>query len=126
MRNLLLLLFVCVLPVFANAYALEVDEAVLTTVVVDREPVDRVEVFPRQNGTLYCFTRIVGAEGETAVYHLWYYGEELMSRVELTVKSPNWRTWSSKKLLEDWPGAWRVEIQDAQGNLLEKLSFEMR
>ena len=49
-----------------------------------------------------------------------------MSRVELPVKSTNWRTWSSKKLLEDWPGAWRVEIQDAQGNLLEKLSFVLR
>lgn len=126
LRNLMLLFSVFVLPVFANAYALEVSDAVLTTAVVDRQPVDRVEVFPRQNGTLYCFTRIVGAEGETTVYHLWYYGDELMSRVELSVKSPNWRTWSSKKLLEDWPGAWRVEIQDAQGTLLGELSFELR
>ena len=61
LRNLLLATFVCVLPVFANAYALEVEGAVLTTAVVDRQPVDRVEVFPSQNGTIYCFTRIVGA-----------------------------------------------------------------
>lgn len=126
LRNLLLLILACVLTLFTNAYAIEVDDAVLTTAVVDREPIDRVEVFPRQNGTLYCFTRIVGAEGETVVYHLWYYGEELMSSVELQVKSASWRTWSSKKLLEDWPGAWRVEIQDAQGNLLEELNFELR
>ena len=42
-----------------------------------------------------------------------------MSLVELPVKSPNWRTWSVKELLEDSPGAWRVEIQDADGNPLE-------
>ena len=82
-------------------------------------------MFPRQNGTLYCFTRVVGAEGETVVYHLWYYGEELMSRVELPVKSPSWRTWSAKELLEDWPGTWRVEVQDAEGNQLEKINFKL-
>lgn len=85
--------------------ALEVEDAVLTAAAVDRQPIDRVEMFPRQKGTLYCFNRIVGAEGETTVYHLWSYGEKLMSRVELQVKSSNRRTWSAKKLLENWPGA---------------------
>lgn len=116
----------CLLPFFAGAQAVEIADAVLTTAVVDRELTDRVEVFPRQNGILYCYTRVVGAAGETVVYHLWYYGEELMSRVELPVKSPNWRTWSSKKLLENWPGDSRVEIQDAEGNLLKEMSFELR
>lgn len=125
LRNLLQLFTVCMLLTVSDVYALKVDDAVVTTAVVDREPIDQVEVFPRQNGTLYCFTRVVGADGETAVYHLWYYGEELMSRVELPVKSPSWRTWSAKELLEDWPGAWRIEIQDAKGNLIEELSFEL-
>ena len=126
LRDLLLLFSISMLLTAANAYAIEVDDAVVTTAVVDREPIDRVEVFPRQNGTLYYFNRVVGAEGETVVYHLWYYGEELMSSVELPVKSPSWRTWSAKDLLEDWPGVWRVEILDAEGKLLEKLNFELR
>ena len=50
--------------------ALEITDAVLTTAVIDREPIDRVEVLPRQSGTLYCFTWVVDAQGETAVYHL--------------------------------------------------------
>ena len=89
----LLLFSISMLLTAANAYAIEVDDAVVTTAVVDREQIDRVEVFPRQNGTLYCFTRVVGAEGEMVVYHFWCFGEELMSRVELPVKSPSWRTW---------------------------------
>ena len=110
----------------AGVFAMEVEDVVITTAVVQREPVDQVEVFPRQNGTLYCFTRVVGSESQTFVYHLWYRGDELMSRVQLPVNSSNWRTWSAKQLLEDWPGQWRVEIQDDQGNNLGQVRFELR
>ena len=79
-----------------HALGLDMADAVITTAVVDREPVDDVEVFPIQDGKLYCFTRITGAGEPTTVYHLWYYGEQLMSRVELPVNSPDWRTWSAK------------------------------
>lgn len=106
--------------------AIEIADGVITTAVVDREPVDAVEAFPVQNGKLYCFTRVVGAEEPTVVYHLWYREDQLMSRVELPVKSSSWRTWSAKNLLEDWPGDWRVEVQDASGQLLQTLSFQLR
>jgi hypothetical protein len=51
-------------------YAEEITDAVLTTYNIDREPIDRVEVLPRQSGTISCFTRVVDAQDETAVYHL--------------------------------------------------------
>lgn len=125
-KKLLWCLVVCLLFLPAGVFALEVGEIVITTAIIDREPMDSVEVFPRQNGKLYCFTRILGAEDETSVYHLWYQGDQLMSKVELPVRSPNWRTWSAKQLREDWPGMWRVEIQDKQGNFLSEISFELR
>ena len=103
--------------------AVEAVDAVITTAIVDREPVDSVEAFPIQNGKLYCFTRIIGAEDSTVVYHACYRDEQLMSRVELPVNSPDWRTWSAKRFLEDWPGKWHVEIQDANGNRLQKVDF---
>lgn len=128
MLRSIFLFLVLIGPVIATcpAQALEIANAVITTGVVDREPVDQVKVFPRQNGKLYCFTRVVGAEDTTVVYHLWYRDEVLMSRVELPVKSPNWRTWSAKQFLEDWPGQWRVEIQDAAGAVIKTLEFELR
>ena len=110
----------------ASVWSLEITEAVITTAVVDREPVDRVEVFPIQNGTLYCFTRVKGAEEPAFVYHLWFRDEELMSRVELPVNSPDWRTWSAKTFLRDWSGEWRVEIQDTNGFLLQTVKFQLR
>jgi hypothetical protein len=109
-----------------HALALEVAEAVITTAVVDREPVDEVEVFPIQGEKLYCFTRITGAGEPTTIYHLWYYGEQLMSRVELPVQSPDWRTWSAKGFLATGQGDWRIEIQDASGMILRQVSFQLR
>jgi hypothetical protein len=107
------------------AMALEVSDAVITTAIVEREPVDSVDVFPVQNGKLYCFTRITGADEPTYVYHLWYREGQLMSRVELAVNTSSWRTWSAKNLLEDWPGKWRVEIQDVAGKVLQTLEFQL-
>jgi len=45
--------------------AAEITEALLTTAVIDREPIDILEVLPRESGTISCFTRVVGAQGET-------------------------------------------------------------
>lgn len=109
-----------------QAMALEVVEVVLTTAIVEREPVDKVEVMPSQVGKLYCFTRITGADEATLVYHLWYRGEELLSRVALPVRSSDWRTWSQKSLQADPPGEWRVEIRDADGKFLQQAVFELR
>lgn len=126
LRKLVLVGLASVVFATTGFCAVEVGELVITTAVVDREPVDSVEVFPRQNGKLYCFSRLLGATGETVIYHLWYRDEQLMSRVALPVNSPNWRTWSAKQLLEDWPGNWRVEVEDSEGNLLSEVKFELR
>ena len=107
-------------------WALEVADAVITTAIIDREPADRVDAFPRQNGKLYCFTRIMGAEDPTMIYHAWYSGKQLISRVELPINSSDWRTWSEKRFLDDWAGECRVEIQDVDGNVLEEVGFQLR
>ena len=109
-----------------SVLAVDVADAVITTAVINREPVDEVEAFPIQNGRLYCFTRITGAEEPTFVYHLWYHEETLMSRVELPVNSPDWRTWSAKKFLEDQPGEWHVDVLDVTGKLIRSVTFQLR
>ncbi len=127
-RYLLLLSLFCVMASqVGHAFAIEVADAVITTAVVDREPVDSVDVFfPVKNGKLYCFTRITGADEPTSVYHVWFLDRKLMSRVELPVNSPDWRTWSVNTFMSDWSGEWRVEIQDVDGNMLHKVGFQLR
>lgn len=111
------------LAVPGAACALEVSEASLTTGVQNRMPIDQVETLPEGGATLYCFSRIVGAAEETMVQHVWFREEQEMARVELPVRSINWRTWSSKRILPGWTGVWRVEIQDRFGEVLTTLPF---
>jgi hypothetical protein len=75
---------------------------------------------------LYCFTRVVGADEPTTLYHVWYRGEQMTSRVGLPVNSSDWRTWSAKRFQEDLPGEWRVEIQTEDGDILQQIVFQLR
>ncbi|MCJ8503022.1 DUF2914 domain-containing protein [Desulfatitalea alkaliphila] len=97
--------------------------AAICQAVVDRTPVATGEVFDRQVPQLYCWSRVVGAMGDTFVTHNWYYKGALQASVELPVRSPNWRTWSAKGMDPDMAGEWMVEILSADGVPLESIIF---
>ncbi len=102
---------------------LRITESAICRNVVNRTPVDVSDRFPSTVGKVYTFTRVVGAEGETVVKHLWFYGDRLMAEVTLPVRSANWRTYSSKIILPGWKGKWRVDITTEDGILLKSLEF---
>ena len=116
------------LPVAAvaqDAPSLEVAVAAICQDVVDREPVDAGVSFPASVGTLYCFTKITGAQNPTKITHVWYFGAAEKARVELDVNSDSWRTWSSKIIQASEIGSWRVDILDEAGTVLKELQFEI-
>jgi len=100
-------------------------EAVLTRAVLDRVPQDTVTTIPTPAGTdsLFLWTRVTGADPGTVIHHVWFRGDEQVADVELTVGGSPWRTWSKKTIPADWTGAWRVEVRDAAGNVLETKQF---
>ncbi len=122
---LLLLVFGLLVCIPAQSRAMDVAEGIITTQVIDRQPVDSVQSYPAASEMLLCFTRITGAVEGARVFHVWYRGEEEMARVELMVGSSDWRTWSAKKLLPSWAGDWRVEVVDGEGNLLQTIPFTL-
>lgn len=122
-RWMMVALLLLVLP--AASLAVEVAEGVITTAVVERAPVDVLESYPAEAGTLFCYTRIAGAVDETSVTHVWIKDGREMGRVALPVRSSSWRTWSSKKILPGWSGSWQVDVLDAEGNLLTTLPFRL-
>jgi hypothetical protein len=115
-------LFVCA---SAEASDLIVADSVITTAIEDQQPVDMIETFPADYGKLYCFTRIVGADEDTVVTHVWYYQDNEMARVTLPIHSKNWRTNSSKRFLPNWKGQWRVVVLDEQQNELAEIPFRL-
>ncbi len=116
---------VFILAATAAAADLQVEDAVVCTNIVDREPVDSAVSFSASVGRLYAFTRIVGAPDPTQVVHVWYFGDVERARVTLGVNGSNWRTYSSKVIQAHEIGAWRVEVLDADGNSLDTIQFDV-
>jgi len=74
---------------------------------------------------LCCFTEIGLPAVSDTVFHVWYWGEREMLRVPLGVRGPRWRTWSEKRILDEWRGAWRVDVTDRAGFLVMRLAFSV-
>ena len=108
-----------------EASQLEVSVAAICRDVVDLEPVDAGVTFAATVGKLYCFTKITGAESPTHITHVWYFDGTERARVDLAVNSVSWRTYSSKIIQQHEQGAWRVDILDAEGDVLKSLEFQV-
>lgn len=128
MKSLYLLLIILLLSSFqiAAAQNISIGQFDFATSIDSRQPVGIDTVFTPDVGNVFCYTNIKGIEDTAEIYHVWHYKDEEKARIKLPVKSNNWRTWSSKSILENWTGGWRVMIEDADGNVLASKSFVIR
>ena len=100
-----------------------IEEWAIAPAIENLSPQNTAQSFPATVGTLYCFTKVVGAREETSITHTWYYQDREMAEVILSVRSRYWRTWSSKKIIPGWRGSWRVEVTAEDGTLLKSIDF---
>ena len=91
--------------------------------VENREPVGASENFEVSVGKLYCFTSIVGAQTPIEITHAWYFGDTERAQVSLPVRSPSWRTYSSKNIMPQEVGQWRVDVIGPEGKVLKTQTF---
>jgi hypothetical protein len=95
------------------------------TGVENLEPVGVAGTFPDSVEKVYCFLEATDITKESEVSFVWFHGENEMRKITLPLKmGPRWRTYAFKNL---WglKGDWRVEIKDADGNLLKDVKFEV-
>lgn len=104
---------------------LEVGAAAICKDLVNLEPVDTGTSFGVEEGQLYCFTKITGAQSPDHVTHVWYFDGTERARVDLAVNSIAWRTYSSKIIQPHELGEWHVDVLDSLGNVLKTLKFEV-
>jgi hypothetical protein len=102
---------------------IQVKDLQFCTGVEDRQSVGTDTTFANTVETVFCYTRITGAADTTLIAHVWYHNDEQKADVELTVKSNDWRTWSSKRIAPEWTGPWRVEVKGPNGEVLASESF---
>jgi len=110
-----------------EAASLKITEMTVTTKIVKGNPIDSVHrISSASVKQLYCFTRLTSEEeGETAIKHVWYKGEEKIGESVLPVKGTKWRTFSSRMVEKGMAGDWRVEAFDSDGKLLRTVKFRM-
>jgi hypothetical protein len=104
---------------------LRIVRGVVTTGVINREPIDAATAFPPSVGALYYFTEVVGASTPTQINHIWYYDGQKIAEIPLPIASPRWRTWSRKQILQNWIGSWEVEAVDPDGHVLSSQTFDI-
>lgn len=109
----------------ASGNLLEVSKSAICPEIVNRKPVDGGVSFPPSVEKLYCFSRISNIESDTQIQHVWYFNNTERARVELSVSPPSWRTYSSKRIMPEETGRWRVDILDNEGNVLKTLGFDI-
>ena len=110
----------------ATIPGLTVTEAVITTGIESLSPKSASDSFDANVGKLYAFTKITGAQGETTIKHLWFHGDQLVGEVELPIKAANWRTYSSKTIMPNLTGSWKVDVTTHDGTVLKSIPFTIK
>lgn len=107
---------------YAAAQPEFVKRGVFTFGIEDREPIDDVDSVSTDSTQVYFFTEIMDLAG-SSVTHRWSHGGETMADVPFEVGGPRWRVYSSKKLIPEWTGTWKVEVLDSEGVAMYEKTF---
>ena len=104
---------------------LRLSEAVICETLEAFKPLNSSVVFSVTMGSVMCFTAFNHIPEQTSIFHDWIRRDKLVFRKKLLLKTPRWASVSSIQLREADIGAWRVEVRDADGNLLRTLRFSI-
>ncbi len=80
---------------------------------------------PSACGKLWCYTIITGASNETFIRHVYYFKGRQVGDVKLDVKFPVFSTFSSKTVLPEWKGEWKVKVIDFDGRVIGEKTFTL-
>ena len=103
-----------------------VSEAAIATGMERLTPQGAADSFESSVGKLYAFSKITGAQGEASIKHLWFHGDQLVGEVELPIKAGTWRTYSSKTILPNMTGQWKVDVTAQDGTVLKSIPFTIK
>lgn len=106
-----------------QAQQIKINQIDLATSIEDRTPVGTDTSFTADIGNIFCFTKVQSKSDSSQITHVWYHKDKEKARIKLNVQSKNWRTWSSKNILNSWTGRWRVIVEDNNGNVLASKTF---
>ena len=99
-----------------------ISEAVFAKDVKERTPIEIITEADQSLGKIYFFTNIRNLAGDQ-ITHRWLYKDKVKAEVSFDIGGNRWRVWSSKNLWPTWTGTWRVDVLNAQGEVLLSKTF---
>ncbi len=106
---------------------MRVIRAVATSDVINKNPAGNSDSFHWSTEKVYIWTMIECERPPSSIRHIYYFKGQKVNDIELKIKSPQWRTWSYKTLLEKrYIGQWKVDITSAEGELLQSIFFDVK
>ena len=130
-KGILLLVLVAVsiwgmsVPATGQDKEFTVARLVVGTGVENREPVGVAETFPATTEKVYCFLEATEISKDIEVSFVWFLGDKEMAKTNLPLTmGPKWRTFANKTI-GGMKGDWKVEIRDANGNLVKDVKFKV-
>jgi hypothetical protein len=100
-------------------------QAVLCEKITKNKPVYEGVVFSSAIQKLYCFTYFEPVYGESIIFHKFYFNDKLIKKFPLSIKPPSFATYSRLELRESEKGPFRVDITDAEDNILTTIRFSI-
>ena len=105
---------------------LQVIRAVAAGDILNKDPADLLDTFHWSMEKVYIWSMIECQQPPSSIRHTYYFKGQKVNDIVLKIKSPRWRTWSYKTLLDKrWIGQWRVDITSDEGKLLQSVFFEV-
>ena len=90
-----------------------------TRTIDEREPTENLQNLTNESAQVKFFTELRDMSGQTAI-HRWEYDGKVVAEVEFNVKGPRWRVWSSKSLVPQWTGDWKVSVINGAGEVISE------
>ena len=98
---------------------------VVGTGVENNEPVGVAETFPVSTEKVCCFLQANDIAKDTELSLVWFHNQDEKLKTILPLKlGKRWRTYANKNL-RGLKGDWKIEIKDADGNLLREVKFKV-
>lgn len=128
-KNFIIISIIFFLPslsISQEGLPVSVQDMVFCKAIHDRSPMDIDINFANSIERVYCFTKLSSELDTTSISHVWYYNDTQMAIVDLDINAKSWRTWSSKRIVKEWTGPWRVDVISSEGNILSSKEFQVR
>lgn len=119
-----LMLVIIVQSVFAQWPHENISQAVFSTSIENRTPIDIITEADDSLGKIYFFTNIRYLTGDK-ITHRWLYKDKVRAEISFDIKGERWRVWSSKNIWRTWrAGQWKVEVINQNNEILLTKTLE--